>query len=398
MKRLIGRLVVVFLAVLLLAASAMAQNLPPGDSRNAKFLEHWIAVVAENPQIRDFRNMPDGTKYYLPDFTVDQLKPGKYGIWGQEFAKVYGVSYEEFQRTGVVAQPKPEMKGETKTQTIQQQNIDNASGNYQFHLRDGWLPLAAFLALIAYALISTRRNKERERERELALDPVTSGPAMVPGGIQPNETERLTSFFDAHARQTWTARSIPGFEGQVPDRISAIEMGPLSGGGEVLYNDEREWRPRRLSSPRDGYQARYRFPNGAEVLFQTFVGCMNPVRSSYGELMMGFTFTPRQVVVPAPQPIVTPAPHPAQATALSLPPAPEPTKPGTLKFELRALDGAQPAMVRLTGVNPYGNNTVEFDETENAVTIRFTPASRPALPVSAADVAEAAPEARQIAG
>ncbi len=111
-------------------------------------------------------------------------------------------------------------------------------------------------------------------------NPVTSGPAIVPGGIQPNETQRLNDHFDREAISRHATR------------IGAVESGTITGEGTVGYANG-ETRPYRITTPLRAYRARFRMQDGTEQTFITLQGCMNPVNYG-GEVYQGFTFTPDQ--------------------------------------------------------------------------------------------------------
>lgn len=187
-----------------------------------------------------------------------------------------------------------------------------AEGGFEFpwgYLFGLLIIAGVFAVLFVNRDIFKRRASRRQREeleRELARDPVTSGTPYVPGGIPPTDTARLVSFFDQQAAEAYAQRQ-PGVNRNtiIVERVGPIEAVTFSGEGEVGYLDQDNWRPRRFDPPRDGYQARYRFPDATEQLLQCLQGCMNPVRFG-GEVLRGFTVTSRHVVVPAPEPELAP--------------------------------------------------------------------------------------------
>lgn len=191
-----------------------------------------------------------------------------------------------------------------------------------------WVVLALIvLAIIALATLSQVLQNRRERqesearERELRQDPITSGPAFVPGGIPANRPDDLRDFFQQQAIATYAGRNPHVDRSTIRvEQIGPIERVTLSGEGEVGYLGNNDWRPRRLEQPLEGYQARFRFPDRTEQVLQCLQGCMNPIRMG-GEVMRGFTTTVREAVVPAPAPVVpgpAPAPHPAFAASATM--------------------------------------------------------------------------------
>lgn len=185
-----------------------------------------------------------------------------------------------------------------------------------------WFLVAAVIAAVAIVVFRIFKKldveaKREEHERELRQDPVTSGPAMVPGGIPSTDTARLDNFFEQQAIARFAQRN-PALDRNVIRvmRVGPIEDGTISGEGLVGYLGG-EWHPRRIETPLGSYQARYRFPDATEEVLQCLQACMNPVAYG-GEVYRGFTFTAGQAIVPAPEPPV-PAPqavpHPAIAVA-----------------------------------------------------------------------------------
>lgn len=133
MKKMIAR----FLTLMILAAlsvSTWAQDLPLGDPRNDEFRRHFIQVRALNPNVQNFNKMDVGASYNLPNNGTDALTAvDTNGIWGREFHKFYGISYQQFLAGTPASTP----------------------------------------------------------------DPTTSGPPVVQGGIRPEETDRLRRHFDS---------------------------------------------------------------------------------------------------------------------------------------------------------------------------------------------------------
>ena len=187
--------------------------------------------------------------------------------------------------------------------------------------------IAGGVVFISQHLSRVRREREvaeRERqtaeataarEHELNQNPVTSGRPYVPGGIPATEPQRLQDFFTQQAVARYAERN-PTIDRTTirVEQVGPIEDGTIAGEGEVGYLGGT-WRPRRINTPINAYQGRFRYQDGTEELLQCLVGCMNPVRFG-GEVMRGFTFTARRVVVPVPEPVqpaLAPAQHPAMA-------------------------------------------------------------------------------------
>ncbi len=179
--------------------------------------------------------------------------------------------------------------------------------------------LAAIAAIMALATWSRRRRdqatRREEHERELQQDPITSGTPYVPGGIPATEPQRLEDFFEQQAVARYADRNPHVDRNTVRvTRVGPIESGTISGEGLVGYLGG-EMRPRRIATPLNAYQARYRFPDGTEELLQCLQACMNPVAYG-GDVYRGFTFTPATAVVAPPeppQPVPQAVPHPAMA-------------------------------------------------------------------------------------
>ncbi len=181
--------------------------------------------------------------------------------------------------------------------------------------------IAVLIAIVIGCLITLGLNRHVQKhedarvQEELRRDPVTSGPPIVAGGVQPNETVRLSQAMEAAAVSDYVRLNpnVNRIDVRV-ERRGPVEEGMISGTGMVGYADRA--RPRTIDPALPGYRARFRFQDGREDVLMSLQGCMNPVY--IGEGMSGFTFTPRQEVVPAPQP-PAPAPqavpHPAMAIA-----------------------------------------------------------------------------------
>lgn len=178
-----------------------------------------------------------------------------------------------------------------------------------------WLLLALVTVAAIWAIWAYKTGRlvsiNEEREREMRLDPVTSGPPIIVGGVRSTETERLSRAMET-AAVTEYLRLNPNVDRTSVrvDRIGPVEEGMISGSGMVGYADRA--RSRTIDPPQPGYRARFRFQDGREDNLMSLQGCMNPCY--YGEGFSGFTFEPRQTVVATPEPERTapqPVAHPA---------------------------------------------------------------------------------------
>ncbi len=162
----------------------------------------------------------------------------------------------------------------------------------------------------------------------LDVDPVTSRPAVVPGGV--TDATAPTAFQEMAARQhqATTGQTVPS------QQFTVLETTPgrIWGGLNVRYADGREV-PRRLNGER-AYQARVRFPDphlsllGREETLYMLQGCGNDLR--YGGISRylpgpDFRFEADQPVVTAVASQVTAPPvQSASETKLSEAPQQEP--------------------------------------------------------------------------
>jgi hypothetical protein len=191
------------------------------------------------------------------------------------------------------------------------QAVEKASSSMRWFWLIDLLGSAGILVTlyVFYRMFRDLREKGY-RHRELRQNPVTSGPPIVAGGVQPNETERVSRTLET-AAVTEYVRMNPGVDRNTirVERIGPVESGVISGEGMVGYADRA--RPRRIDPAQPGYRARFRFPDGREDDLMSLQGCMNPCY--YGEGLSGFTFEPTQQVLPTPEPerpapIAVPAP------------------------------------------------------------------------------------------
>lgn len=241
----------------------------------------WGQVLGANPFLKE-----PGRVFEKDGKTIVLIRPGE---------QLFGL-----QALGITPEPIKVKEFATPTPSVQ-----TAEGGINWWK---WIVLG-FLGLMLLAwLIEYLR-----RRRELGQNPVTSGPPIIAGGVQPNETERLDQAMRAAAVGEYV-RLNPGVERHTVrvERVGPIESGLISGSGMVGYADRA--RPRTINPPQPGYRARFLFPDGREDNLMSLQGCMNPCY--YGEGLSGFTFEPTQQVLPTPEPerpAPAPAPHPAFA-------------------------------------------------------------------------------------
>lgn len=325
LRRLIGILVL----LMTLATPLMAQELPSGDPRNAEFRQNFVEVVKLNPSITNPNSMPIGAHYVLPDGTTETLATDdQNGIWGHEFQKMYGIPYEEFLKGEKVSTPVVKTTV-SEARLVSDQPVETVTAPHTESEVNWLLLFSVAVTIIVIMIWLGDRNKlfdripivaTTKRRHEMRKDPVTSGPAFVPNGISPIQTERLDQAFRQQAIDDAVALGERRNEinRQNLRRTSPIESGMISGEGMVGYTDHA--RPRRIMPAQAGYRARFMFPDGIERELMSLQGCMNPCYTDEG--LTGFAFTPHQAVVPAPveqaTPVATPAPAPTPHPAIAL--------------------------------------------------------------------------------
>ncbi len=211
----------------------------------------------------------------------------------------------------------------------------------------------------------------------LKADPVSSGPAMVPGGITAETAPARFQTMAARIHQTQTGEILSS------QRFTILETTPgrIWGVLVVRYGDGKE-RLRTMNGER-AFQARVRFPNGAEETLYMLQGCGNDLRyEGIAWYLPGpnFRFEADPVVAsPAqppqpPQPVATPAPQPPQPRpAVEPQPTPTPAPAGTAAPQRQfvtfspAQEGQPKNLLRFAGLS----GEVSFEEVEGITTIRF---------------------------
>lgn len=139
---------------------------------------------------------------------------------------------------------------------------------------DALIPLVFLFIFLSAILFMLIRNWWRKREARLDADPVTSGPAQVPGGVD-----------DEHAAQR--ARSIANTQGLDPLRVTNIQRGRFFGKGKVCYADKPNGTNKRFSGE-VGYRGTIMRANGIEEVVYFLQGCGNDVRR--GQYMTDINF------------------------------------------------------------------------------------------------------------
>lgn len=261
----------------------------------------WRELVAANPFLKE-----PGRVYEKGDKTIVVIRPGE--------------AIEGLTNLGLEAEVLPIdqlMLKETEAPATTAQIVPTITGvNWPVIIA---VLIVLGLILVLYFLMNEeerrRSDSQKTREQKLRHDPVTSGPPIVAGGVQPNETERLSRTLETAAVSDYV-RLNPNVSRETVrvERIGPVEEGLIAGSGMVGYADCA--RARTIDPPLPGYRARFRFPDGREDVLMSLQGCMNPVY--FGEGMSGFTFTSRQEVVPAPEPVAPapqPVPHPTMTIA-----------------------------------------------------------------------------------
>ncbi len=242
-----------------------------------------------------------------------------------------------------------------------------------------WLLLSLillFLLIFWYVFLRSRR------------DPVSSGPAIVPGGVAPENAPARFQEMAAQLNNRRTGTELSAQNFQIIDSHAGRIWGILN----VRYADQQEI-PRRLNGDR-AYRAQVRFPNGKTEMLYMLQGCGNDLR--YGGISryipgpdFKFEADPEPVAPPptvptqpiVAQPVVPQGPmvvagiQPTgefvrEKDAPSIPVSPEMVSPGKPKVlrsfvELPAQSGKPAAFVFTGGVTG-------FEELEDGtITVRF---------------------------
>ncbi len=234
--------------------------------------------------------------------------------------------------------------------------------------RLNWLLAALLVALVVlfwYIFLRSRR------------DPVSSGPAIVPGGVAP---ENAPARFQEMAARLNTNRTGSELSAQ-NFQILSSQAGRIWGVLNVRYANGQEV-PRLLNGDR-AYRAEVRFPDGKTETLYMLQGCGNDLR--YGGISryipgpeFRFEADPEPVVapptVPVEQPVVTQVP-PVVAGVQSTgefvreKDAPSVAELSVVRLEIRSATDGKPAMVHIVGIDETKDNTVEIKPGE--VTFRY---------------------------
>jgi len=223
-----------------------------------------------------------------------------------------------------------------------------------------WLLALALLFLIACYLMYW----------SLTRDPATSGPAIVPGGISPENAEISIQEVAArqYRRETGNRLTSQYFTvlRSTPGHIWGVMNVSYANGSSV---------PRQLHGER-AYEALVRFPGGKKETIYMLQACGNDLR--FGNITRYLpgpefrfeadqptttidpdqTLPPDQQVQPEPATQPTPEPEPvtvpateaiSNASANNSPSTPA-IETGVVRFEFRKANNGQPSMVRLQGI------------------------------------------------
>lgn len=243
--------------------------------------------------------------------------------------------------------------------------------------------LAALLAALAvafwYIFLCSRR------------DPVSSGPAIVPGGVAP---ENAPARFQEMAARLHTYRTRSELSAQ-NFRVISSQAGRIWGLLNVRYSDGQEI-PRRLTGDR-AYRAEVCFPDGKAETLYMLQGCGNDLR--YGGISryipgpeFRFEADPEPTIeAPPAVPVVQPTSAEPVVAQPAVPQGPavvaagvQPNgefvrekdappvlvaEPSVVRFEIRSATDGKPAMVRMFGINETMDNSVEIKPGE--VTFRY---------------------------
>ena len=339
----------------------------------------WEKIYKENPFLQE-----PGRRFTKNGIVYVMVRPGE---------KLVGLG-----KLGITAQITP----------IDRLHLPQQTAVYEIPVTPTWvwwiLGFCLILLTVCYLIY-----------RMLTKDPVSSRPAMVPGGVSNTTTMTpMQAMQQVAARaegfQAWDSRSTSVYQQFTVVRQNA---GRIWGNMIVRYADGRSI-PRRLNGER-AYQAEVRFPDGRIETLYMLQGCGNDLKfGGISRYLPGPNFRfeadpATQLPEPPPQPEVPETAHTSEATrpeataepevvAPEPPPAventvpqapPEQTAPeveapsspapkpaeelevGVMKFELRKANNGQGAMARFTGIDETDDLTCEIHP--GSVTLRFRP-------------------------
>jgi len=137
--------------------------------------------------------------------------------------------------------------------------------------------------------------------RRRTSNPITSGLPVIPGGVRPEEGNRLRREFQRMASQVYAdqnpdAANVPveGFD------ILGVFTGQFHGPWMISYRDQS---PRlKLMDGEAGYRARVRFPNNIVETLYSLQACFNPARLGERMFTRGGRFVEEEAVNTAPRP------------------------------------------------------------------------------------------------
>jgi len=358
-KRLFARLVVVLALLAVATPLVQAQyTVQPNDTlwglagKNLNSTAAWETIYAANPFLHE-----PGRRFERDGWTIVVLKPGE---------KLAGLN-----EVGIV--PTKLMHAEEKP--APEKWVDPL---YAKRGVSDWIWPVLFLIVLSGIFTYSRLRSSLQRERKLSQNPVTSGVPIYSEGVT---DETVSEAFQYQASDQYTRETGRG----APNNLFTVlrsTPGHAWGIMNVGYADDRV-EARRLNGERV-YQGSVRFPDGKVETLYMLQGCGNDLR--FGGVRR---YEPRDNFRFEPDPPVVAAhtrPTAAEVAGFdrdSIPPATEtapgpdaptvtePVEDGIVRFEIRPATEGQPAMVRMTGVNEQGANTIELQP--GVITLRYTP-------------------------
>jgi len=155
-----------------------------------------------------------------------------------------------------------------------------------------WWAYVAFMALAVFAAYWYIRHR--------LSNPIASGPAVIPGGIRPDEGNRLRQEFQRMAAANFADRT--GVTGHSLESFSIEEVatGRFSGPWMIGYRGQSPQLKRMNGEA--GYRARVRFPDNHEETLYSLQACFNPARMGERMFTRGGRFEEGEAVNTAPRP------------------------------------------------------------------------------------------------
>ncbi len=345
-------LLIALLAILSVAVSA--QKLPEGDARNEAFRNHFQKVVSLNADIKDFEGMDIGRSYNLPDAKTDRLEVGDdHGIWGHEFKKFYGISYEAWLQGQALPTPTPTATPTPNpTATRLPSTFQSSDSGVSFWDSIPWFWL--FWILVAVLILGLLYLAYWLFKRS----PTGWRPVVTGGAVSDDHADTIMR----NRGRSRGMELIPG----------SIERVRLFGPWLTRHHGVPVSIPHNYNAER-AYRARFRKQNGTEVVGYMLQGCGNDVAAGHWYTGLPGSRVEEGWDTPPTQPITPTQTNPASMVSEATPVVEEKIEEGVIKFELRKAGEDQPAMARLEGIDESGDNTIEIKS--GKITIRYTPRS-----------------------